>query len=164
MTFTCMAVHAMQACGHREAAAARSLHGALVPLFLTKSAASWILCACIGDANDHQWDSKIPSSTDELSLLCPQSLTEVAVYEGGQPTGKKRKRDALSFFSWLEGSMPEESQVEIAEIIKEQIWPNPLAYYQQATVSSLLSLSLLRPCSIGLPCQCFARSFCKTPA
>ncbi|CAL8468334.1 g7874 [Coccomyxa elongata] len=61
-----------------------------------------------------------------------QSLTEVAVYEGGQPTGKKRKRDTLSFFSWLEGSMPEDSQVEIAEIIKEQIWPNPLVYYHQA--------------------------------
>ncbi|BDA43714.1 probable NAP1-related protein 1 [Coccomyxa sp. Obi] len=66
-----------------------------------------------------------------------QSLTEVAVYEGGKPTGKKRKRDALSFFSWLEGSMPEDSQVEIAEIIKEQIWPNPLLYYQQAMMPSV---------------------------
>lgn len=70
--------------------------------------------------------------------MCLQSLTDVAVYEGGQPTGKKRKRDTLSFFSWLEGSMPEDSQVEIAEIIKEQIWPNPLVYYHQAMVTPLI--------------------------
>lgn len=69
-----------------------------------------------------------------------QSLTEDEVYESGKPTGSKRKRDALSFFSWLEGSIPQDSDLEIAEIIKEQIWPNPLTLYQSEAVSPLLLL------------------------
>ncbi len=51
------------------------------------------------------------------------------MYEGGKPTGSKRKRGTLSFFAWLEGDVAQETELQIAEIIKEQIWPNPLAYY-----------------------------------
>ena len=80
-----------------------------------------------------------------MSHLCAQCLTEVAVYEGGKPTGAKRKRGAISFFSWLEGDMPQETELEIAEIIKEQIWPNPLAYYHNSSVRAPFELFNMVP-------------------
>ncbi|EIE19346.1 NAP-domain-containing protein [Coccomyxa subellipsoidea C-169] len=85
--------------------------------------------------------SYLEDGTFEISSAGPQwhagqSLTEVAVYEGGKPTGSKRKRGTLSFFAWLEGDVAQETELQIAEIIKEQIWPNPLAYYHNPVAQS----------------------------
>lgn len=65
--------------------------------------------------------------------MCPvQALTEgisneeEEAEEATEVAGRKRKRQATSsFFSWFEEALSREQDLDIAEIIKDQIWPNP---------------------------------------
>jgi hypothetical protein len=50
--------------------------------------------------------------------------------EGGGQRGAKRKREAGSFFSWFEEALSRELDLEIAEVIKDHIWPNPLDFFK----------------------------------
>eukprot|EP00992_Anisonema_acinus_P015131 TRINITY_DN9623_c0_g1_i1.p1 TRINITY_DN9623_c0_g1~~TRINITY_DN9623_c0_g1_i1.p1 ORF type:complete len:230 (+),score=73.84 TRINITY_DN9623_c0_g1_i1:62-751(+) len=46
---------------------------------------------------------------------------------GAADMGKKREREAESFFSFF--STAEQDHVDVANILKDDLWPNPLKYY-----------------------------------
>lgn len=68
-----------------------------------------------------------------LSVVPDQALTDGVSHEeeAQDAVGKKRKRQTGSFFSWFEEALSREQDLEIAEIIKEQIWPNPLEFFRE---------------------------------
>jgi hypothetical protein len=73
-----------------------------------------------------------------VRLACaPQSLVEDAEGIEMEVNGRKRQRVRDSFFLWFEeGVARGEASIAddpVADIIKEQIWPNPLALYQAAS-------------------------------
>jgi template-activating factor I len=66
-------------------------------------------------------------------LVFLQDLTKI-VEKPAELKGRKRTlEEPVSFFCWFNDCNPNESD-ELAEIIKDEIWPNPLQYF---LVSSL---------------------------
>lgn len=72
----------------------------------------------------------------------PQSLTEDAGGPEVEVNGRKRPRVRDSFFLWFEEGVGrgEASLADdpVADIIKEHVWPNPLALYQAASEARAL--------------------------
>ena len=55
--------------------------------------------------------------------------------------GRKRSHeDMISFFAWFNDNMAATSD-EVAEIIKDDIWNNPLQYYLVSIACSLLGIN-----------------------
>jgi template-activating factor I len=60
-----------------------------------------------------------------------KNLTQKLQGNVGAPGTKRTHEEAESFFLWFNDRQPA-SEDPVAEIIKEDLWPNPLAYYMNA--------------------------------
>merc|ERR1711962_1837867 len=66
------------------------------------------------------------SNSSELKWKPGKSLVKSG--QDAASAGRKRNHDRVSFFSWFSESVDAGAD-ELGEVIKDDIWPNPLQYY-----------------------------------
>ena len=77
------------------------------------------------------------SSVQHVRLVCAQDLTKIS--EPVSDEADEGMRMVPSFFGWF--MPPDEDRAgddELAEIIREHIWPNPLQLYMGEAVRAVL--------------------------
>lgn len=106
-------------------------------------------------------------------------MTQIEVEDPDREDGSKILQAKTSFFQWFEMTGSNETEDEIADIIREQIWPNPLQlYYGEGVSHCFLSGSPVSPwhepicagqcCCSGITrhakaCECAAELPMKQP-
>ena len=73
----------------------------------------------------------------ELANVDVQDLTKRAETKDAKAK-RSREEESESFFTWFN---PDDQDLELAEIIKEELWPNPAKYYLGVCLPPLFSIS-----------------------
>ena len=77
--------------------------------------------------------------------ICVQDLTKRSSQTQNKAGRKRQHEEPESFFTWFTDHADAGAD-ELGEVIKDDIWPNPLQYYLVMGLAWFLFTHLLRPC------------------